>query len=58
MTYRHGFGDDVDGCLACYDAEPRDPLFWCHDPEPDPEDPGFCRWCYHTVEEVDEPSAA
>lgn len=49
-VYRHASDDDVlVGCLACYQDSDGSS---CRNPEPDPEDPGLCRWCSHTVEEA------
>jgi hypothetical protein len=46
-TVRHASGDDIDGCAACYqDGDGSS----CYHPERDPEEPGVCRWCSHTVE--------
>ena len=59
--YRHGSGDDKDGCIACwmeYDAEavrgiPESRT--CSMPQDDGE--GYCAICGHVVEER-EPAAA
>lgn len=44
---RHASGDDLEGCVACYLDEDGSR---CFSPERDPEHPGLCRWCSHTVE--------
>lgn len=56
--WQHAAGDTKDGCLACADEAGiccdgcwgREPGPWCTTPEPDPDEPGVCRYCSHTVE--------
>ena len=57
VRYRHASGDDGDGCLACwFDQEEQGievpEIRPCLAPEDDPDEPGLCRWCSHTVEPV------
>lgn len=50
--YRHASGEDG-GCVACLDPfNEGDEPYQCRHPEPDPDDPGLCRFCSHTVERV------
>jgi hypothetical protein len=46
--YRHASGDDGGGCVPCQDDDGQSA--GCLEPEPDPDEPGVCRWCSHTVE--------
>ena len=53
--WRHSSGDDDEGCLACWFDQDEQGLTApnirpCTTPEPDPDEPGVCRWCSHTVE--------
>lgn len=53
--WRHASGDDYEGCVACWIDQDEEGLTApnirpCTTPEDDPDDPGFCRWCSHTVE--------
>lgn len=53
--FRHASGDDEQGCVPCYSdqweeglTEPN--IIPCTTPEPDPDEPGVCRFCSHTLE--------
>lgn len=55
--YRHASGEDEQGCVTCWIDQHDEGLtapniIPCTTPEPDPEEPGVCRWCSHTLERV------
>jgi hypothetical protein len=58
--YLHASGDDADGCAACQEdgyaqyraMDVSADVVGCQTPESDPTEPGLCRWCSHTIEDV------
>lgn len=58
--FQHASGDDEDGCITCWLDQMDEGLTTprirpCTTPEPDPLEPGLCRWCSHAVEPVTPP---
>lgn len=54
VRYRHASGDDDEGCVSCWIDQADEGLTTsnirpCTTPEDDPDEPGLCRWCSHTV---------
>lgn len=61
-TFEHAGGDDEDGCISCWldqeaEGSPIRAIRPCRQPEDDPDEPGICRWCSHTVEATAAPAS-
>ncbi len=56
-THRHASGETDGCCDACvlaegFVSEEEGRAVFCIDARPDPDAPGFCSHCSHTIEEV------